>query len=69
MSSVEAHLRSVDGVICSNISALSDDRGLLSQNMLSQLRNLVEGVAVLIRTKDGSTEHDYAAIEAGLKIA
>jgi hypothetical protein len=46
MSSVEAHLRSIDGVICSSITALSDDRALLSQNMLSQLRNLVEGVAV-----------------------
>lgn len=53
-------------MICNNITALSDDRALLSQNMLSQLRNLVEGVAVLFHTKDGSTEHDYAAIEAGL---
>lgn len=66
MSTVEAHLRSIDGVICDNITALSDNRALLSQNMLSQLRNMVEGVAVLIHTKDGSTEHDYAAIEAGL---
>ncbi|WP_285039151.1 hypothetical protein [Plantibacter sp. lyk4-40-MEA-4] len=66
MSSVDAHLRSIDGVICNNIAALSDDRALLSQNMLSQLRNLVEGIAVLINTRDPSTEHDYAAIEAGL---
>ena len=63
---VEEHLRSIDGVICNNITALSANRALLSQNMLSQLRNLVEGVAVLIHTKDDSTEHDYAAIEAGL---
>jgi hypothetical protein len=66
MSSVEDHLRSIDSVICNNIAALSDDRALLSQNMLSQLRNMVEGVAVLIHSKDGSTEHDYAAIEAGV---
>lgn len=66
MSSVEVHLHSVDGVICNNIAALAENRALLSQNMLSQLRNLVEGVAVLLHTKDGSTEHDYAAIEAGL---
>lgn len=66
MSSVETHIRSIDGVICNNISALANDRSLLSQNMLSQLRNLVEGVAVLLHTRDGSTEHDYPAIEAGL---
>ena len=66
MSSVEAHLRDIDGVICNNIAVLSDDRALLSQNMLAQLRNLVEGVAVLIHTKDRSTEHDYDAITAGL---
>jgi hypothetical protein len=66
MSTVEGHLRSIDGVICNNIASLSDNRALLSQNMLSQLRNLVEGVAVLSHTQDGSTEHDYAAIEAGL---
>lgn len=66
MSSVEVHLHNVDGVICRNIAALAEDRALLSQNMLSQLRNLVEGIAVLLHTNDGSTEHDYAAIEAGL---
>lgn len=66
MSTVEEHLRSIDGVICNNIASLSDNRGLLSQNTLSQLRNLVEGVAVLIHTQDSSKEHDYAAIEAGL---
>lgn len=66
MTNVAAHLRSIDGAICNNIAALSNDRALLSQNVLSQLRNLVEGVAVLIHTKDSSTEYDYAAIEAGL---
>ncbi|PZE66841.1 helicase [Curtobacterium sp. MCPF17_018] len=66
MSSVEAHLRSVDGVICNNIAVLSNDRALLSQNTLSQLRNLVEGIAVLLHRRDPSVEHDYTAIEAGL---
>jgi len=66
MSTVTEHLTSIDGVICNNIASLSDDRALLSQNMLSQLRNLVEGVAVLTHTRKGSTEYDYAAIEAGL---
>ena len=66
MSTVDEHIRSIDEAICSNIDALGEDRGLLSQNMLLQLRNLVEGVAVLVHTNDGSTEHEYAAITAGL---
>ena len=66
MSTVDTHIRSIDGVICSNIATLGDKRGLLSQNMLSQLRNLIEGVAVLIHTNDGNAEHDYEAITAGL---
>ncbi|ODT11071.1 MAG: helicase [Microbacterium sp. SCN 70-18] len=66
MSTVDAHIRSIDDALCRNIATIADDRGLLSQNMLSQLRNLVEGVAVLIHTKDVSTEQDYDAIVAGL---
>lgn len=66
MSTVAVHIRSIDEAICSNIEALRDDRGLLSQNMLLQLRNLVEGVAVLVNTNDQNAEHDYAAISAGL---
>lgn len=48
MSSVEEQLLQVDGVISRNIDKLSDSRDLLSQNVLSQLRNLVEGVLVLV---------------------
>ncbi|PSL36560.1 UvrD-like helicase family protein [Labedella gwakjiensis] len=66
MSTVYEHVSSIDEAVCSNIEALGDDRGLLSQNMLLQLRNLVEGVAVLVHTNDGDTEHDYAAITAAL---
>lgn len=66
MSTVEEHLRSIDEAVRSNIDALRDDRRLLSQNMLSQLRNLVEGVAVLVHTNDSNAEHDYAAITAGI---
>lgn len=66
MSTVDNHIRSIDDAICSNIAALAHDRGLLSQNMLSQLRNLVEGVAVRVHTNDGDSEHDYDAIKEGL---
>lgn len=66
MSTVHDHIRSIDEAVCKNIEALGDDRGLLSQNMLLQLRNLVEGVAVLVHTSDGDAEHDYAAITSAL---
>jgi hypothetical protein len=66
MSTVSAHLRSIDGAIRDNIAALTDDRGLLSQNMLLQLRNLVEGVAVLVHTTDVNVEYDYSAITSAL---
>jgi len=61
MSTVRAQIQSVDETICRNIEALTDDRALLSQNILSQLRNLVEGIAVLLQT--GTAD---AAIEPGL---
>ena len=66
MSSVDAHIRAIDEVICDNIDEMVNNRGLLSQNMLQQLRHLAEGVAVLIHTNDGTAEYDYPAIEAGL---
>lgn len=66
MSTVATHLRSIDGAVCDNIEALSANRGLLSQNILQQLRHLVEGVAVLAHTSDPEQEFDYAAITAGM---
>ena len=46
MTTVEEQIRSADEAICQNIDSLADQRALLSQNVLAQLRNLVEGVAV-----------------------
>ncbi|WP_206064928.1 hypothetical protein [Nocardioides sp. JQ2195] len=66
MATVANHIDAVDQVVCSNISTLANQRDLLSQNVLGQLRNLVEGVAVLLHTASGDAEHDYAAIEAAL---
>lgn len=46
MASIENQLISADQVICSNIESLNNHRDLLSQNILAQLRNLIEGVIV-----------------------
>ena len=59
MSSVDAQILSVCENISGNIDSLSHDRALLAQNLLSQLRNLVEAVAVRLQFKDGSREFHY----------
>lgn len=66
MATVAQHIAATDSAICTNIATLTNQRDLLSQNVLSQLRNLVEGVAVRLHTGSGDTEHDYPTIEAAL---
>lgn len=62
VSTVDAQLHSVDEAVCGNIAALSDDRALLSQNLLAQLRNLIEAVAVRIHLGSGPAEFAYDAV-------
>ncbi len=66
MTTVSDQIQSADEAICRNIESLADQRALLSQNVLSQLRNLVEGVAVRLHTGSPDAEFNYAAIELGL---
>ena len=62
MSTVEQQIQSASDAISSNIAALSHDRALLAQNILSQLRNLVEGMAVRLAPGQSNTEFQYAAV-------
>lgn len=66
MTTVNSQIRSADEAICKNIESLSDQRALLSQNVLSQLRNLVEGVAVLLHQGSPEAEYSYPAIRTGV---
>ncbi len=66
MTTVSKQIQSADEAICRNIELLADKRALLSQNILSQLRNLVEGVAVLLHVGSPNAEFNYAAIKPGL---
>jgi energy-coupling factor transporter ATP-binding protein EcfA2 len=66
MTTVSEQIRNADQAICRNIESLADQRALLSQNILSQLRNLVEGVAVRLHTGSLDTEFNYDAVEPGL---
>ena len=66
MSTISEQILSADEVISRNIELLADQRALLSQNILSQLRNIVEGVAVLLHTGLPDAEFSYAAVKPGL---
>jgi hypothetical protein len=66
MATVSHQIQNADEAICRNIESLSDQRALLSQNVLSQLRNLVEGVAVRLHLGQPDAEFVYAAIEPAL---
>ena len=63
MATISKQIQSADEAICNNIELLAGQRGLLSQNILSQLRNLVEGVAVFIHVGDPNVEFKYERIE------
>lgn len=67
MATVLSQIQSASLAICTNIHKLSDQRELLSQNILSQLRNLVEGVSVLIHQNRYDIEFNYQSITAALK--
>lgn len=66
MTTVGGHIKSTNDAICLNIASLKGQRDLLSQNLLAQLRNLVEGVAVLLQLGSSDGEYNYPAIKPGL---
>ncbi|AYY13015.1 helicase [Actinobacteria bacterium YIM 96077] len=66
MTTVGEHIHSADEAICQNIETLTEQRALLSQNILAQLRNLVEGVAVRFQLGSSDAEYNYSAIGPGL---
>lgn len=67
MASVEQQVRSADSAICQNIERYADDRGFLSQNLLAQLRNLVEGLIVWSHLGDPSAEFHYDRVGPALE--
>lgn len=67
MSRVDKQIRDCDKNITQNIENYSGDRGLLAQNILSQLRNLVEGVAFGIKSGNSGAEFGPAQIKEGME--
>lgn len=66
MTTINKQIQSADEVICRNIESLTEQRALLSQNILSQLRNLVEGVIVLLHTGSPNAEFNYDDVNPAL---
>lgn len=66
VATVDAQIRSIGDNIASNIAALANDRGLLAQNLLAQLRNLVEAVAVRLHAGAGDVEFHYHLTKAAI---
>ncbi|MEU5209331.1 ATP-dependent RecD-like DNA helicase [Streptomyces sp. NPDC020742] len=66
MATVEQQVKSADDVICQNLANPVVDRGFLSQNVLGQLRNLVEGLAVWAHLNDRSAEFHYNQVGPAL---
>lgn len=66
MTTVNEQILSADKVICQNIESLAGHRALLSQNILSQLRNLVEAVAVRLHKGLPDAVFNYTEVEPGL---
>ncbi len=56
--------------ICTNIErSNATERGFLSQNILSQLRNLVEAALVALSTKNTEVKYDYNTITNVIQLA
>jgi hypothetical protein len=66
MTTVDEQIVCSADAISANIDALCHDRALLSQNILSQLRNLVEGIAVRLHTDQGNAVFHYNLVAPGL---
>ncbi|WP_110457464.1 ATP-dependent DNA helicase [Shewanella algidipiscicola] len=67
MVTVFNQVQNASGAISHNIANLSDNRELLSQNVLAQVRNLVEGVAVLFYRDSLDAEFSYPEINPALQ--
>src|SRR5690606_235364 len=67
MASVFNQIQNASNAISKNIATLSDNRELLSQNVLAQVRNLVEGVAVLFYRNSLEADFSYPEINPAME--
>lgn len=64
MNKIDTQIFNIDSVICSNIEKFdSTERGLLSQNLLSHLRNFVEHISLKVYSNGNDIEDTWDNIE------
>lgn len=64
MQDIDIKILDIDKVICKNISKFkNEDRGLLSQNILSQLRNFIEYISFKAYSNGENKEFNYINIQ------
>lgn len=64
MNRIDTQIFNIDRVICSNIEKFdSTERGILSQNLLSHLRNFVEHISLKIYSNGNDIEDTWPNIE------
>jgi len=63
LATVVEEIAAIDEAVCGNIAELAKNRGLLSQNVLSQARTLVDQVSLLAYTNDKSTDSNWDGLE------
>jgi len=66
VATVDSQIRNASDNISANIAKQGQDRALLAQNILSQLRNLIEAVAVRLHKNDGDGEFSYDLVHAAM---
>lgn len=67
MRTVYQQVNSANEVICQSIHNFQGQRGLLSQQILAQIRNLLEGVAVYIHKGNPNANFDWSDINPALQ--
>lgn len=68
MATVEEQVRDASDVIVKNIDSLTSDRGFMSQNVLQQLRHLVEGLIVWAANGKPAAVFDYSEVGAATAV-
>ena len=67
MGTVGQQIESAADTISANIAALDNDRTLLARNVLGQLRNLTEGVAVILQAGRADSEFQYSLVGPAMR--
>lgn len=68
MNKIDSHIVNIDKVICGNISKFDySERDLLCQNLLPQLRNLVEHISLKLYSNGQEIPNSWENIQSSIK--